>query len=96
MVFVNRWDSICQREGTTSRLHSGMSSPSPDPCLSYGKDRLQRSPKWGMNVHQLVFSMQSLGCEKKILERLKIDYLKNKGNMHYKYSIEGLTEAPTL
>lgn len=50
----------------------------------------------GCDVHLVGFSTLSLGYEKKILETVNMDYLKNKGNIHYEYSIFGLTAAPTL
>lgn len=40
--------------------------------------------------------MQSLECEEKILEHVHVDCVKNKGNMHYEYSLYGLTPAPAL
>lgn len=47
-------------------------------------------------MHLVGFSMQSWECEEKILEQVHVDCVKNKGNMHYEYSLYGLTAAPAL
>lgn len=65
------------------------------PAFLWKGETACRSPKWAVNVHQVGVSVRSLGCEKKILEPLKMHYLKNKGNMHFQHSVCGLTEAAT-
>lgn len=48
------------------------------PAFLWRGETACRSPKWGVNVHEVGVSVWSLGCEKKIVEPLKMDYLKNK------------------